>query len=199
MKKLKLLILVGCLLLIPQISIAASSASPKTETVKEQKTYDNQIEFNKKIFYLKYSHKTGKNNWLNEYYKLKEKGFGWKELICVHYFENQKDVFTYAKMLASVNEKPIFLYNKTKDSALVHIVLPGSDKKGNKRLEQNAYKIEKCDKGIAVLQFSHKYPFNTDEQQTKAIESINKYQMKYINLVDKTEIPNIVKKEIENW
>lgn len=193
-----LLFLSVSMVLFPGMCIGAQSTS-STQSVQSN-TYEKQLFFNNKNFYLKHVKKTGKTSWMNEYYKLNEKEYGWKELVTVHYFGHLKSTTEYAKKIAQVSDNTKIIYDEKNDVYIITFILGG--KQNNKfYLEQNFMKVKNNSdgKGLIVYQYARKIPFNNDEQKESANKRIKNTTMKFINLVLNADVPEIVQKEQTKW
>ena len=184
--------------LLPEMCIGAKSTG-STQSVQSS-SYEKQLFFNNKNFYLKHVKKTGKTSWMNEYYKLNEKEYGWKELVTVHYFGHLNSTTEYAKKFTQISDNTQIMYNDKNDVCIVTFILGG--KQNDKfYLEQNFMKIKNNSdgKGLIVFQYARKIPFNTDEQKESANKRIKNSTMKFINLVLNADAPEIVQKEQTKW
>lgn len=163
-----------------------------------------RIKLSTKNYELKFSNcNTNSLTCMNEYYRLKEKGWDWTELVTVHYLGKQKDVMTYAKKLQRISPySGDILYNKAKDTALVSFMIPYKDKKNRKgAIEQNIFRIENAPdgKGLVAIQYACRHPFNTDEERENTKIAAKKVQDKYIQIIANVEIPALVLKSFQNW
>ena len=169
---------------------------------------NRQIEFNNKFFTLKFSDKNSSGAYINEYYKNKENGYNWTELLTVIYYPKSKYTpIQFAKALISRQPKVdgfenIIVENKeTKDISTVFFLV-GNEKKYD-YFEFNAIKILSVkngrNTGLKTIQYAKKYKFTDRETCNSKFNSMKKYRMTYLNKVYDTQMPEIYKEKYKGW
>lgn len=156
-----------------------------------------------KIFELKYSTCTPKTDvCLNEYYRLKEKNFGWTELFTLHALKSSNNVAGYATMLYNSQKYSDLKYNSDKNEAIVSFLIPYQDEVlGGYYIEQNIFRImlNPKGKGIVLLQYAIRLPFNNEEEKEKSFEKAKTIQTKVTNSLKSIEVPVLYDKLLQRW
>lgn len=156
-----------------------------------------------KIFELKYSTCTPKTDvCLNEYYRLKEKDFGWTELFTLHALKNSNNVAGYATMLYNSQKYSELKFNSDKNEAVVSFLIPYEDEVlGGYYIEQNIFRVmlNPKGKGIVLLQYAIRLPFNNDEEKEKSFEKAKTIQTKVTNSLRSMEVPVLYDKLLQRW
>lgn len=164
------------------------------------------IVFNGTTYTLKYSsYSKETKSFMNQYYKANENGDNWTDLIGVYYIKAYNKPLEYAKNIANAASKktPLdtqLMYNDKDDIAITNFMLIDGDEK-HRYLTQNMFKAEKpiAQKGVVVIQFTHKYPLNNEEDAIKLKAILPENQKKWLENINKTIIPDLVDKEIKTW
>jgi len=167
----------------------------------------NQLSFNNKIFTLKFSSKIVSGGYMNEYYKTKEKGHGWTELITVMSHPNSKYTPSdFVKGMMSAQPKVngfdnIVVIDKKTNEVTAAFFLVGKENNYD-YFEFNVLKVAYKDgnkKGLKTVQYAKKYKFTDAETCVQQLNKMNKTKMKYFNLVYDMQIPKIINKELKAW
>lgn len=185
--------------------IAQATQTPNTKTVTQRTI--NQLKFENKVFRLKFSaYAPATKSYMNEYYRIKENGDNWTELIGVQYLKKFDSPLETAKKLEALaysqtKVRGNIFYNKKENKAIIAIVLFGKDDNNNEYIEQNVYKIEKAQnkKGVMLIHYAHKYPITTDTNRDELQATLKSNQTKWIPAISKLEIPKLVEKDIKTW
>lgn len=177
----------------------AEQASSKSATNQEYP----QLKFDNKVFKLKYgAYSPMTKSYMNEYFRIRENGDNWTELIGIYYVKKYNSPVEYAKTLTEFAEKTNnlqtqVLYNDKTNIAIASFLLIGDN-----YIEQNLFKIEKKPnnkKGVVALQYAHKYYVNSAEDVKSLKEVMRKNQIRWTHQIDKTPIPQLIEKEIQTW
>ena len=164
---------------------------------------DKILNFNKNKYTLLYSAKNFDNNgYINEYYKNGESPELWSELIAVHHFPNVFSPISQAEAfrqyLDSIRCPSALKVNEKDNEAIIDFVLIDA-KRLPVILEFNIFKYQKDEScGTKAIQYAKRY-FVTNELQIEAVkEEFNKSREKMLKKVEKFNIPNLVKQDIDN-
>lgn len=160
-----------------------------------------KINFDGKIFELKYSKKSPQTNtYINEYFMSEEKYSDWTELMGVYYFPKQKSPISYAekfaKQVLSSGRPAELIVNEKTNAAILTFMTQGG--KLPTKIELNIFKCEKSPKGGTIaLQYSHRYFLNEVKDVESMNASIEKNRLKWINFLINTPMPQLVERDID--
>lgn len=164
---------------------------------------DKILNFNKNKYTLLYSAKNFDNNgYINEYYKNGESPELWSELIAVHHFPNVfspiSQAETFRQYLDSIHCPSALKINEKDNEAIIDFVLVDA-KRLPVILEFNIFKYQKDENcGTKAIQYAKRY-FVTNTLQIEIVKKeFNKSREKMLKKVEKFNIPNIIKEDIEN-
>ncbi len=154
--------------------------------------------FNNEIYDLQFSTKTP-TGYINEYIRNFQHQDDWTKKVTVHHFVDGNTVESY---LAGFNQRIKYLqnyihitYDNQKNILSYDILYAGAD-----YIEYNMFKVKKHPtKGLLALQYSQKYFFESELALNGVIAFTQKENTKKFNLIQKTEIPAIVEKEIDKF
>ncbi len=154
--------------------------------------------FNNEIYDLQFSTKT-QTGYINEYIRNFQHQDDWTKKITVHHFIDGNTVESY---LAGFNQRLQYLpnYLKITYDNNKNILSYDAMYVGESFIEYNIFKVKKHPiKGLLALQYSQRYYFENELTMSGLIAFSQKEDMKYFNLIQKTEIPAIVEKEVDKF
>lgn len=156
------------------------------------------ILFNNEVYDLQFATKTP-TGYINEYIRNFQHQDDWTKKVTVHHFVDGNTVETY---LAGFNQRIKYLpsYIKITYDNQKNILSYDTIYVGENFIEYNIFKVKKHPiKGLLALQYSQRYYYETETAMNGLIALSQKEDIKFFNLMQKTEIPAIVEKEIDKF
>lgn len=146
--------------------------------------------FLKEDYELQFSQKNSPN-YINEYVRPSQNLENWSNMVTVHYFPKMKSEEYLNRFIAAINASPqMYAIKSFPQYKLISFGIVAAD-----YIEYNVLRCEEAKNGgINVIQFAHKYKFKDDKESfQQAYERSLKYNMKYINGLLNTKMPEIKK------
>lgn len=189
----KIFILTGLVLLLTMQFVFAKAVKNTMPVIKFDGTKFT-------LMYSAESKETG--GYLNEYYKAHQTYASWTELIGIHHYPTAFYPSEHAKEFAEfLNETGIpanLEVDKENDTALLYFLVIDK-RKLPIIIEFNVFKYIKSSVcGTVGFQYARRYRLNSPLEIENAKKDILKTGVKYIKLVSKAKVPEIISLKVDN-
>jgi len=161
--------------------------------------FAQNLNYNQEEYELQYSTCKG-TTCINEYVRPSQNFDNWTNMVTVHHFKKQKSEADYLNAFVTriQNNPKMYLIYTFEEKNLLSFGIISVKENGSGHIEYNVLRTEPAKEGgIKAVQFAHKYKFKDEEGFKQAYERSKKYNMKYINCLLNTPMPEIETKDYE--
>lgn len=143
------------------------------------------------------TNKTPSGGWVNKFTRKGETARKWTKLINVHTFPMQKvaqgPTQSMAKLLAGSGLMAQVTYDPQNDIGMIDYIIANDD-----FVEFNIFKYEKNKQGeVVAMQFTFRTTAKEVRKNNNFADTVKQNRIKWLQEVRKTQIPDVVKKEVQ--